>query len=72
MRRAPLSSSGSPSCWRSRASEWLTADWVRPSRSAARVTLSSAISTSNTTSRLRSKRRRSISFMIDAQYALDR
>ena len=35
---------------RRRASEWLTADCVRPSRSAARVTLRSAISTSNTTS----------------------
>ena len=47
--RPPLISRGSPNCSRSRDSEWLTADCVRPSRSAARVTLRSVIKTSNTT-----------------------
>ena len=55
MRRPPFSGNGSPSCSRSRASRWLTADWVRPSRIAARLTPRSTISTSSTISRLRSK-----------------
>src|SRR5262249_19984509 len=63
---------GSESCLRSRASAWLTADWVRPRRAAARVTLRSARSTSNTTRRLRSNRRRSISFMGHDPYSFDR
>src|SRR5262249_7346732 len=58
-----LTRSGSPSCCRSLASAWLMADCVLLRRSAARVTLRSSMSTSNTTSRLRSRRRRSISFM---------
>ena len=53
-------------------SEWLTVDCVRPSRSAARVTLSSTIRASNTTSRLRSKRRKSICFMSMHNYQFDR
>ena len=68
----PLIRSGSPSCSRSRDSEWLTADCVRPKRSAARVTPRSAMRTSNTTSRLRSNRRRSISFMGYQNYSFDR
>jgi hypothetical protein len=72
IRTPALINKGSLSCWRSRDSEWLTADCVRPSRSAARVTLRSIISTSNTTSRLRSKRLKSISFMIRHNYSFDR
>src|SRR5262245_13185911 len=49
----------SPISSRSRPSAWLTAGWPRPRRSAARVTLRSAISASNVTSRFRSMRRKS-------------
>jgi hypothetical protein len=44
---------------RSRASAWLAADWVTPSRAAARVTWRSASTTSSTRSRLRSTAARS-------------
>ena len=72
IRAPPLISKGSANCSRSRDSEWLTADWVRPSRVAARVTLRSVIKTSNTTRRLRSKWRKSIWFMMSRDYSLDR
>ena len=71
IRTPALINRGSLSCLRSLDSEWLTADCVRPSRSAARVTLRSIIRTSNTTNRLRSKRRKSISFMTGYNYSLD-
>ena len=51
-----LTSNGSPTCSRRRASEWLMAEGVRASRAAARVTLPSLISTSKVTSRFRSIR----------------
>ena len=51
-----LTSKGSPTCSRRRASEWLMAEGVRASRAAARVTLPSVISTSKVTSRFRSIR----------------
>ena len=47
--------SSSPRVRRRRLRAWLTADWVRPSRSPARVTLRSSISASKTRRRLRSR-----------------
>jgi hypothetical protein len=59
----PRMKSSSPSCSRSRPKALDTADWVRNTRSAARVTLRSSITASKTTSRFRSRRRR---FMVQA------
>ena len=53
--RLPVrTNSGSPTSVRSRASAWLTADWLTPSASAARETLRVSSSASNTLIRLRS------------------
>jgi hypothetical protein len=49
--------SGSRSASRSRVSAWLTAGWLRPSASAARLTLRAACTAEKTCSRLRSRSR---------------
>src|SRR4051812_10548728 len=54
MPEGPRTKSSSLSEYRSRFSAWLTADWVRPRRAPARVTLRSSSRTSNTRSRFRS------------------
>ena len=61
--RPSRTNSGSSNSSRSRASAWLTAGWVRLSRSAARLTPPSATIASSTTSRLRSTRDRLIMSM---------
>ncbi|MNV73496.1 hypothetical protein D3C71_1666500 [compost metagenome] len=63
MLRPVRTNSGSSNRLRKRARAALIAGWPRNSFSAARVTLRSCINVSNTISRLRSRRRRSLRFI---------